>query len=407
VDVTDDKVFIKDADTIMSDHVEIWLADPRLTDVHKKSLATLQDMMKKLSDALANKDEDVQNLRESVTFTLNQMKTLKKMYVNNKYYTQLILNKKTLLSYPPEISSKDIYYEYSPTNNGYELIAKIPLNATCDYKSSVIGKIKYLIDVVDIDQIDSTSQKTLISSSNARIYSKPDTFNTLDFKEPYYLPLSSDAGVNAKILSNGYLKAMKGSYEYYSEIMNTFFGGIFLDNFDYPGFFKPMVMDSVSTTKELNLFCHGTNLIISNSKKDIKNIEFSNNAHVEGNAKCKILFNASNSKMHYAILEVTGSSRHFQGSGQCGAGEEASIIWIGIGRDFNNFVIDSFPFLSCLSSIDTDEHILDSAMLQIKTTDFQNKKIRIMKYQSDKPEKGLIISEQPFRKPAPQNTVSP
>ena len=145
--VTDDKPWGRGNDWLASDHVELWLADPALVEDYekqKKGVAeTIRVFEERLKDAYCN--EEVARFLESQRAILAKLKS-------DRFFTQLVIGE-SMTRVPDRTSTFPRgLHALLPCEEGYEVLARIPLYGACDYKRQTVNWLGLLIDVVDVDE---------------------------------------------------------------------------------------------------------------------------------------------------------------------------------------------------------------------------------------------------------------
>jgi hypothetical protein len=395
VDVTDDKVFFKDSETIVSDHIEVWLADPRLTEEQRREIHRLNEEIQKLEPKLEDPKtpldkESTKNLRD---FILKIKETIDQHH-NNHYYIQLIFNNPNLSSLPPSpLLQNRVSFEYQPKPRGYEFVASIPLYKACDFKMDEIKRIYYLIDVIDVDNKVVNKQENLISSSEQRMYADPSTFNILELNTTYVLPLTTINRLKMR-LTDGHFKLVNDEYVYFVRDTLVSSGLIEASYLNTPGFYKPMVLGDIALSRGLEVFPYEKKLLLVQKEKSAI-LDLKKYIGAEGDYEHEILFQNTTTDNLYLMLKVTGSSNPSGGSHHCGAGEETNVIWIKLSKNLRVEDIKSMRISSCVYTVTTDRYELTEKTLSAEFTSYKDNITLSLFYDSDNPEVGFIMKVSP------------
>lgn len=389
VEVVDDKVIFKDTDTIISDHIEIWFADPRLSNDVDNNIKELQVGYGELKTRLEDPQEDdntkieINNFLPILQKNINQFK-------NYRYYAQLIFNRSSVSTQPEDISVNGrIFYQYKITSTGYQFFATLPLYKTCSLKDNEIKQLDYLIDLVDIDDEHAVKQKTLLSSSVKRVFNNPATFNEykLANTQTAILPLTFFDNLKKQICPTGHLMLINNDYQYVYNDDLFYIGYSGMDAQAFSEFYKllPIELKSKDESDKLKIYkCYGDLILVEDDKYNILNLL--------GSKDLNLLFQQTKSNSHYILLSVSELSKGIPRNGYCGAGEEIYLIWLKIGDKLAEVQRQSELIESCLTPIVSEE--LDSSdssnIINLEVTDYRLKIKWQLNFNNSIPEKGII-----------------
>ncbi|MFC2136407.1 hypothetical protein ACFLTH_17470, partial [Bacteroidota bacterium] len=257
VRVGDDKLVLNE-DPIHSDHVELWFALPGILDQYV-DYETLESNKFIISDSFLYLINGKPDLPKFKSFINDPLINARDAGIDSFYYSQMDENqgigsdwlKESIDSYLSDARSsklqvnnfpfgvvhfgllpkvnKAVQYDtelYLPLekfagiklddlagyielssridNKGYSFRIKIKADALGFTSKHGIGGLKFLLDVVDVD--DKGKQETLLSTSRKRMWGNPNTFNEINFGEHI------NFDINSSIKSLGRKKSYSDPY---------------------------------------------------------------------------------------------------------------------------------------------------------------------------------------------------
>jgi hypothetical protein len=114
----------------------------------------------------------------------------------------------------------------------------------------------------------------------------------------------------------------------------------------------------------------------------------------------KILFANRRDTFTYLVIDVLGQSKAKQDNHQCGAGEEANLLWIKLDAKWQVADINSVRYESCWSTATSDEgYKINDKTLAINISDFHNNEAIKLSYDANAPEKGFKTEKVSLDKP--------
>jgi len=398
-DLKDDKTVLRNSDTIISDHIEVWLADPTLEEQNAKNLKELEGHLKEYEERLKSSEED-DVTKKIIREFVEKIKKAIKEYNNNWYYSQLIFNNSNLSIFPKNTRLiKRVFFKYKPkVKGGYEFFALIPLNGACDFKNYEIGKMGYLIDAIDIDSENANKQESLLSSSEIRQYKNPSTFNVLAAEKTYILSATMleklkskwDSEIATFVNVNGFFKYLNGKYTYYVQYQLLYIGKYGADRNAFGAFYKPMELENISKIKNLEIYDYDKSLLITKGKKSsIVNLE----NYINGYGLCKShsLFQKIKSNKTYVVIEVECPSRWPPGSTYCGAGIEVNLVWIELDQNLHSTKVQSVLIESCFKDVyEWESLLLRGNKLKVNGIPYDSDTEATLIYDNEKPEVGFV-----------------
>ncbi len=403
VEVADNQVIFRDTGSIASDHVEMWLVDPRLIEEHKDRINILQNKNGKISAQKAKLEVD----RGNYISELPDLRKLLRQYTKNKYYSQFIVNHSKILTGEPRYQTDQIYYEYQFCPEGYQFFAIVPLAGTFDIKTPKLENIAFLIDVVDVDDPKASKQKNLISSSIHRQYGKPDTFNKMSLSPAFNVPISKELEWKTALTKNsyvgdGYLKVAGKTYIPLVEKEEPFAAGNAAENFMYPGFYAPLQLKDLSQIKNNSIYCNNENLVLVKGA-NFQHVDLSRHISGVGDFKCDLLDQSYKKGIYYFLINLKAET-HWPLEWHCSGQGETSLLWIAFDEKTNKITTNADIYNSCgnglTPEVDDDFTVPKkvNGNISISSTNYQNNKDITFEYSSSNPEKGVSVTEEAMTK---------
>lgn len=399
VEVADNQVIFKDAASIASDHVELWLADPRLTEEQKDRITILQNKNGKVSVQKAKLEVD----RGNFISYFPDLGKLLRLYTKNKYYSQFIFNNSKLLTGEPRYKTDQIYYEYQLRPGGYQFFAIVPLAGSFDIKTPKLENIAFLIDVVDVDDTKVNKQKNLISSSIHRQYGKPDTFNKMKIYPAFNVPIDNElvwkiALTKNSYVGDGYLKVAGKTYIPLVEKEEPFAAGNGAENFMYPGSYAPLQLKDLSQNNNISIYCNNENLVLVKGTS-FQHVNLSGHTSGVGNYKCDLLDQSYKKGIYYFLINLKAET-HWPLEWHCSGQGETSLLWIAFNESTNKITANADIYNSCgnglTPEVDDDFTVPKkvNGNIFINSIGYQNNKDITFEYSSASPEKGVSVTEE-------------
>lgn len=381
-------MYFKKDDSIVSDHVEIWLADPALSRTQIRSLNNLRDFRSRLQEKLQRKGEP-DDYYVVVRKNIKDVQNLIHQYEDQSYYTQLVFNNQRLLTIPSEVNKEGIKFEYRNNKDGYIFYAEIPLNGVIDYKSNQINNISFMIDVIDVDDENASSQKSLISTSNKRVFRHPDTFNMLKLPEKFQFSINPIDEVKMKLAPEGFYHFSNNQYIYYREQDFIYIGWYGPERDILPGYYSPFELNDCSKESSYRLYLYGgTAIIEKDGTFHLLNLyEYSK---AEGGYILEPMFQNQRNGFCYLLFNVIGCTRWPPGSCMGGAAYEGNLVWLKLDSSFTIEASKSIVYMSYWNN-SMGEPQVKGQCVQVDYTEDEVNKTAI--YDNKKPERGIQVFE--------------
>lgn len=113
----------------------------------------------------------------------------------------------------------------------------------------------------------------------------------------------------------------------------------------------------------------------------------------------EILFANRKNQFVYLVLDISGQSKIKEDDRQCGAGIESNFIWLKLDSAWNVLDSNSVRYESCWSSISNDNYQKQGGKMSIEIQNFRDDLEIKLLYNSEEPEKGFQITQNPLENP--------
>lgn len=396
VQVEDNKVFLQDGKTIFSDHIEFWLADPLLTKEFQSNQLEIKDGLAEFQDRLKSPEED-KPTKEAIRAFLPEMTKTLKSYSQEKYYQQLVFNRNFVSLNPKNLElNKGLFYEYKVIPKGYQFAASIPLYKACSFKTKEIKELAYLIDVIDIDLANTNKQKSLMSSSDKRVYDQPDTFSSLKLSTPYFLPLPMLERAKAEVCPTGYYNLQGGEYKYFSQDYLQYSGYYGADVYSFVGFYLEMQLNKKDNIENTNLYAYENVLLLVQGDK-YQIVDLHEKIDGIGEITQKFIQTSVKNKKIFILARYDGCTKWPPSNSNCGGGTESNLVWIKLGSDLKVEEIRSELVDSCRNAIVFVDESDDNGKVMMTFESFRTELETCITYDKNNIEEGFSVSTSPIK----------
>lgn len=366
VEVNDDVVIQKDGDTIVSDHVELWLADPVLTAAIRNKMVLLREELGYIDEYEPYDDYEIDNIKDTKTDVQDFIESMKK----ESGGVQLVFNKTSALLLPNNFPTgnydkSSIQFQYYPRDDGYEFVALIPIYGLLSFSAYKVDKVGFLVDVVDIDNEDAKEQESLMSASKTRQYGNTDTYVNMELDTPILINVPIEEKIYSDLYSDGYFKFKESRYhylmalDYMYEISGTGRGQS-IENVDYSQVDFREHIPVMGSGEGLEFYTYEEKLAVR-SGTHYSIIELAelvdctvyydyNILHVSR----AIVPDSENDTETFILLVVEGGSYPVPGGGLCGNGRESNVIWLHLDENLHPVDIKSHLIYSCYLNKDLE-----------------------------------------------------
>jgi len=395
VNVIDQEVIFKESNTIVSDHIELWLFDPAI-------MNNIEEYKKQIKEVLPSRigmfphPATASSEKEKIKFqhdwdTNEKMIKLCSNSLNKindfKYFNQYIFNKKEILISPEFKLNDKIQYSYKLTDDGYLFECTIPIYNSMTINSANLNKIGYLISISDIDHSFAKKQEKMMSSSDSAKYNHPETYNILECAINLELP---DTLRLIDEINNGILFLAQKGYEFYSNKDTAMAGNYRSDGIRMPWGFEKTEIKRFYYDKHNSLGFNGFYLFCDIDKmRKIYNLR----KYISSSKTISYdLFDfQKKSNAYYLLFSVYGYTNWPQSMGYCGAGYEEELVYVKLDRELNLLKVQTEVIHSC--GLQVQLYNFDSTESKIELNCFEYRKPSkfTISYNKANPETGLKV----------------
>ncbi|HQK89505.1 MAG TPA: hypothetical protein PLU25_17925, partial [Acidobacteriota bacterium] len=199
--VRDDRPCLGEGAALVSDHLEVWLADPAVVqeiDTLRTEVDSLiQDMTPSGETPPGEESVFVRSLIRSLNATRHALRRPLGL-------TQLRLHPGACAADPEPVAGA-VRHLFRHEAGGYSVWLRVELAGAISRGGATLSGLLYLVDALDVDDPAATVQEKLVSSSTSRRWADPATFPEMAFGTPVRLPITDDAARLAKLVP-GYLR---------------------------------------------------------------------------------------------------------------------------------------------------------------------------------------------------------
>ena len=398
VNVNDLNVYLKSNDSIVSDHVELWLFDPRISSTVQSDKRYLERFIlsrrsKFPAPETATTDKEKRILQsdwetnqEIINLAEDQFDKLDQFNFSNQY----VFNTGKILTFPEFKVNENIRYKYTLTDSGYSFECSIPILNSMTFNNDTLLQLGYLISVSDIDHPDAQKQGKIMSSHCAARFNQPATFNRIKCDLILNLPdeLSFYHGLN----TNGMFKLTSRGYRYFVRNKVPFSGSYAIDRGLILCAYKPIQVKTLYNQSNTQLKYHQFDLIL-NSDHDICVI------HLKEHVKCARVFHMhlydyqKIDNQYYILISVYGPTKWPQGMGWCGAGDEDVLVYLVLDHEYQHLQTETVYYQSCGYARVINNRKKSENKILFEYHDYREDKDVSVTYNCLKPREGLNVLE--------------
>jgi len=111
----------------------------------------------------------------------------------------------------------------------------------------------------------------------------------------------------------------------------------------------------------------------------------------EKDSIANILFRAIKNNRFYLVIDYERPSNPDSPDGMCGAGSEATLVWISAAEDLSTINKSAVLYDSCYKSIDLDAIRIGSSLLSLSFIDYDSNKKTALEYDNEFPDRGFQL----------------
>ena len=394
VEVVDEKVLLRDAPTIVSDHVEVWLADPAIHRAYEARKRLNEDNRKDLFGEESGEELDEEN--EFGRLIVASLAGVKAALRNDRWQTQILFHADRAAGEPRPVSAPAFRYE--KRDGGYALRAAVPLRGSMSHEKEQLGELAFLVDVVDVDDEAASGQESLVSSSRSRRFADVATFDRLRIQPPVPLPFEGEIAELARFAPTGYARLRDGGWAWLVPSEKPLSGRYGVERISITGPFEEVFSTVLSEAEGLRIAALGGRVLLRRDGR-LRTIDLPSGA--AGDLSVRLLDRHERGGALYLLFDVSGASRWPGGSTWCGAGLERDLVWLKLAPDLSTLAEDSVLYASCMQSVSTsglydeDELALSNGRLVLKVEKGAGGEMRstTLVYDGNAPERGLVRGE--------------
>ena len=391
VEVVDEKVLLRDAPTIVSDHVEVWLADPAIQRAYEARKRLNESNRESLFGEESGEELDEEN--EFGQLIVASIADVKAALRNDRWQTQILFHADRAAGEPKPVSAPTFRYE--TRDGGYALRAAIPFRGSMSHMKEELGELAFLVDVVDVDDEAARGQESLVSSSRSRRFADVATFDRLRIQPPVSLPLEGEIAELARFAPTGYARLRDGAWAWLIPSEMPLSGRYGIERISITGPFEEVLSTVLSEKEGLRITALGGRVLLRRDGR-LRTIDLPSDA--AGDWSVRLLDRRDRDGLLYLLFDVRGASRWPGGSTWCGAGLERNLVWLKLAPDLSTLAEDSVLYGSCMQWVassglsDEDELALSDGRLVLKVEKGAGDEMRstTLVYDGNAPERGLV-----------------
>ncbi len=406
--VRDDRPCFGEGAALVSDHLEVWLADPAVVKEINALRAEVDDMD---ADMESGGDED--SFSRKVTASLSATRRALRRPLG---LTQLRLHPGACAADPEPVAGA-VRHLFRPETGGYSVWLRVELAGAISRGGPELGGLLYLVDALDVDDPAATVQEKLVSSSTSRRWADAATFGEMAFGTSVRLPMT-DETVRLARLVPGYLRLAGGSLQWVTRGEDPQSGNYGIERMLLPAPYVPPAVTRLVDEPDWRLWLYEIRLLAGPGEGVVTDLV----GHIgaAGGWRYRLLDRSARGDRIYLLLGVAGFSRWPTGSTMCGAGTEGDLIWLCLSPEGRALEVKSVRYESCFENIDAEEMepaesagagspppaeteddfafqpVLRDGRLALVATVYREDDRRIaIRYDRRQPERGLIVEPLP------------
>ncbi|HOT02521.1 MAG TPA: hypothetical protein PLY66_16070 [Acidobacteriota bacterium] len=346
--VRDDRPCLGEGAALVSDHLEVWLADPAVVqeiDTLRTEVDSLiQDMTPSGETPPGEESVFVRSLIRSLNATRHALRRPLGL-------TQLRLHPGACAADPEPVAGA-VRHLFRHEAGGYSVWLRVELAGAISRGGATLSGLLYLVDALDVDDPAATVQEKLVSSSTSRRWADPATFPEMAFGTPVRLPITDDAARLAKLVP-GYLRLAGGALQWVARGEDPQSGSYGVERMLLPAPYAPPAVTRLVDEPDWRLWLFEQQLLSGPGEGEVTDLD--ERIGAAGGWTYGLLDRAAGDGCVYVLLFVIGCSRYPGGSTMCGAGTEGDLIWLCLSPDGKARNVQSVRYESCFESIGSDE----------------------------------------------------
>jgi hypothetical protein len=328
---------------LVSDHLEVWLADPAVV----KEIDALRAEVDDTDADMEPADEDDPFGRDVIA----SLKATRRALRRPLGLTQLRLHPGACAADPEPVAGA-VRHLFRPEPGGYSVWLRAELAGAISRGGAALSGLLCLVDAVDVDDPAATVQEKLVSSSTSRRWADPATFSAMVFGTPVRLPMTDETARMARLVP-GYLRLAGGSLQWVTRGEHPLSGRYGIERMLLPAPYVPPTVTRLADEPDGRLWMYKTRLLAGPGEGVVTDL--GERIGAAGGWRYRLLDRSVRADRIYLLLGVAGFSRWPGGSTMCGAGTEGDLIWLCLSPEGRALEVKSVRYDSCFNSIEAEE----------------------------------------------------
>jgi len=341
--VRDDRPCFGEGAALVSDHLEVWLADPAVVKEIDALRAAVDDM-----DADMESGGEENSFARKVSASLSATRRALRRPLG---LTQLRLHPGACAADPEPVAGA-VRHLFRPEAGGYSVWLRVELAGAISRGGLELGGLLYLVDALDVDDPAATVQEKLVSSSTSRRWADAATFWEMAFGTPVRLPMTDETARMARLVP-GYLCLAGGSLQWVTRGEDPQSGSYGIERMLLPAPYVRPTVTRLADEPDWRLWLYETRLLAGPGEGVVTDLD--ERIGAAGGWTYGLMDRAAGDGRVYVLLWVIGCSRWPGGSTMCGAGTEGDLIWLCLSPDGKTLNVQSVRYESCFESVETEE----------------------------------------------------
>jgi len=249
--VRDDRPCFGEGAALVSDHLEVWLADPAVV----KEIDALRGAVDDLNADMETGGE-ADSFSRKVSASLSATRRALRRPLG---LTQLRLHPGACAADPEPVPGA-VRHLFRPEAGGYSVWLRVELAGAISRGGLELGGLLYLVDALDVDDPAATVQEKLVSSSTSRRWADAATFWEMAFGTPVRLPMTDETARMARLVP-GYLCLTGGSLQWVTRGEDPQSGSYGIERMLLPAPYVPPVVTRLVDEPDWHLWLYETRLL--------------------------------------------------------------------------------------------------------------------------------------------------
>lgn len=347
--VRDDRPCFGEGTALVSDHLEVWLADPAVVKEIDALRAEVNGMLEDWRPAEEKSSPENENdFLKDINDSLNATRRALRRPLG---LTQLRIHPGAWAADPEPVAGA-VRHLFRSEAGGYSVWLRVELAGAISRGGTALSGLLYLVDALDVDDPAATVQEKLVSSSTSRRWADPGTFGKMGFDTPVRLPMTDEA-VRLNRLAPGFLRLAGGSLQWVTRGEDPQSGSYGVERMLLPAPYVPPSVTRLVDEPDWHLWMYETHLLAGADEGVVTDLI--GRIGAAGGWRYRLLDRSVREDRIYLVLGVAGYSRWPPGPTMCGAGTEGDLIWLCLSPDGRALEVKSVRYESCFELIEAEE----------------------------------------------------